>query len=276
MGLVLSLLILLTIVVIHEGGHFWAMRRNGVAIEEFSIGLGPLIWQRKDKRGTLWSLRWIPAGGYVKPSAIKTDASESETQIGLQGWELAASHWARFKIYMAGMFANATAAFIALTILFYATHRAPQVLIEWVQWAPSPLRPLACAFLASYVLWLATPVLFVVLIAKMGSAFFTGAAGPVGIITMGNQALAENPTLGAKVFGMVMFFAMINGAIAGFNMLPLFPLDGGRVAGILFEKLLGRNSTAEKYFRVATMLLIAAFFVFVILSDFIKLVPRPL
>lgn len=270
MGILIALLVLLLVVTVHEGGHYIAMLRNGVAVEEFSVGLGPKLFQWKNKRGTTISIRCLPLGGYVKPVQEPDDKG-----MELMGWEKKISRWARFKIYMAGMFFNSVAAFVAMAILFYATHRVPVFLYDLSTWAPHALRPLVCALIGSFGIWLATPALIVVLAIKMGGAFFQGTAGPLGIIMMGNDAVASNPTFGAKIYAIVMFFAMINGAIAGFNLLPLYPLDGGRIAAMLFEKVIGRiNSPAERRFKIATMLLMAAFAVFVILSDFVKLVPH--
>jgi len=60
---IVALAILITV---HEFGHFWVARRCGVWVERFSIGFGPAIWRRKDKRGTEFVIAIIPLGGYVK------------------------------------------------------------------------------------------------------------------------------------------------------------------------------------------------------------------
>jgi regulator of sigma E protease len=267
MGILVSLIVLLLIVAIHEYGHYFVMRRNGVRVEEFSVGLGPPIFQRKNKHGTVISLRLIPLGGYVKPASDGADKP-----LELQGWEKTTGRWARFRIYMAGMFANSIAAFIALAILFHATHRVPTFLWDLTGWAPHALRPLLCAWLGSFGIWLATPALIVILAVKMGSVFWSGTAGPLGILMIGNQAVAGSPDTATLVYGIVWYFAMINGAIAGFNLLPLFPLDGGRVAALVIEKIAGSpDSGAEKRFKAVTGIVILTFALFVILSDFVKL-----
>ncbi len=63
--LFLLFLMLIVLVVIHEFGHFIAAKRNGVKVEEFGFGLPPRIWGIKFGE-TLYSLNWLPIGGFVK------------------------------------------------------------------------------------------------------------------------------------------------------------------------------------------------------------------
>ncbi len=58
--LILSLLIL-----VHECGHFFAARLNGVRVEQFSLGFGPAVFKRK-RGDTEYKINLIPLGGYVK------------------------------------------------------------------------------------------------------------------------------------------------------------------------------------------------------------------
>lgn len=67
--LVLLLIFITIITFIHELGHFYIARRNGVRVSEFSIGFGPVMFQRKLELTTI-SIRWFPLGGYV---AVLTD-----------------------------------------------------------------------------------------------------------------------------------------------------------------------------------------------------------
>lgn len=64
---ILPFLVILTVLVfVHELGHFWVARRNGVRVETFSIGFGPEIAGFTDRSGTRWKLGALPLGGYVK------------------------------------------------------------------------------------------------------------------------------------------------------------------------------------------------------------------
>ena len=48
------ILVFSLIVFVHEYGHYYIAKINGVKIEKFSIGFGPAILSKKDKHGTLW------------------------------------------------------------------------------------------------------------------------------------------------------------------------------------------------------------------------------
>ncbi len=57
------LAIILAVATFHEFGHFLACKLQGVGVEEFAVGFGPKIFQKKYK-GTMYSLRCLPLGGY--------------------------------------------------------------------------------------------------------------------------------------------------------------------------------------------------------------------
>ena len=54
------------IVAIHEYGHYIVGRWSGIQAEVFSIGMGPVLFARTDRRGTRWQIAAFPVGGYVK------------------------------------------------------------------------------------------------------------------------------------------------------------------------------------------------------------------
>lgn len=64
---IIAFLVVLTpLVFVHEFGHYWVARRNGVRVETFSVGFGKEIFGITDKFGTRWKFSLIPFGGYVK------------------------------------------------------------------------------------------------------------------------------------------------------------------------------------------------------------------
>jgi len=62
---ILTILIFLIVISLHEFGHFAVAKLLGVEVLEFAIGMGPAIW-KKQKGETLYSLRIFPIGGYCK------------------------------------------------------------------------------------------------------------------------------------------------------------------------------------------------------------------
>lgn len=61
---VIAILVLASLVLIHELGHFWAARWQGIKVYSFSIGFGPILWSYQGTE-VLYCLRAFPLGGYV-------------------------------------------------------------------------------------------------------------------------------------------------------------------------------------------------------------------
>ncbi|SHG95049.1 regulator of sigma E protease [Anaerosphaera aminiphila DSM 21120] len=59
-----SILVFLIVIMLHELGHFTIAKLVGIKVDEFSIGMGPEIFQTQ-KGETKYSLRILPIGGYV-------------------------------------------------------------------------------------------------------------------------------------------------------------------------------------------------------------------
>lgn len=111
-GLIIALGILVTI---HEYGHFWVARRNGVKVLRFSVGFGKPIWRKVDKHGTEFVIAWIPLGGYVKmlderegdvPEALKSQSFNSKRPSQ------------KIAIAMAGPVANFLFAIVAFSLMY--------------------------------------------------------------------------------------------------------------------------------------------------------------
>ena len=66
MYVVLALLLLGVLIIAHEAGHFWAARACGIGVQEFSMGMGPLIAKWKSRKGTQFSVRLLPIGGFCQ------------------------------------------------------------------------------------------------------------------------------------------------------------------------------------------------------------------
>lgn len=109
-GILIGLVILVLLVVVHEFGHAVAARRNGVVVEEFGIGFPPRAWGKKLKNGVLFSLNWLPLGGFVKLQG-EHDAADKKGDYG------AATLWQKTKILVAGVFVNWIVAVLLFSVL---------------------------------------------------------------------------------------------------------------------------------------------------------------
>ncbi len=96
------------LVVFHEFGHYIAARRNGIEVEEFGIGFPPRAKVLKRRHGTVFTLNWLPLGGFVK---LKGE-HDADTEPGTFG---AASSWAKTKVMLAGVGMNLVGAVILFT-----------------------------------------------------------------------------------------------------------------------------------------------------------------
>lgn len=110
LGIIVGLIVLVLLVVVHELGHAIVARRNGVVVEEFGIGFPPRAWAKKLKNGILFTLNWLPLGGFVKLQG-EHDSADQKGDYG------AATFWQKTKILLAGVVINWLVAVVILTIL---------------------------------------------------------------------------------------------------------------------------------------------------------------
>ncbi len=103
-------IVLTPIILIHELGHFVAAKLSNIRVEEFGLGFPPRALKLGEWDGTVFSLNWIPLGGFVRP------AGEDDPTVpgGLAG----ASKRARLFVLSAGAIANFLTAIIVFWIAF--------------------------------------------------------------------------------------------------------------------------------------------------------------
>ena len=114
LGIIIGLFVLVFLVVIHELGHAIVAKRNGVVVEEFGVGFPPKAWGKKLKNGVLFTLNWLPLGGFVKLQG-ENDSASKKGDYG------AATFWQKTKILFAGVAINWIAAVVLLMILAWTT-----------------------------------------------------------------------------------------------------------------------------------------------------------
>jgi len=109
------LVIFSALILVHEWGHFQAARSCGVKVEEFGLGLPPLakkLW--KDKKGTTYTLNWLPLGGFVR---MKGEDSFDKKMLKAKDSFAAQPVWQRIMIVCAGVFMNFVTGFVLLAVV---------------------------------------------------------------------------------------------------------------------------------------------------------------
>ncbi len=104
MSIIVSLLIFGLVILVHEYGHFIAAVKSGILVEEFAIGMGPILFKKQGKE-TLYTVRAFPIGGFCKM------LGEDEDNVSERAFN-SKSVWARILVISAGVIMNTILAFI--------------------------------------------------------------------------------------------------------------------------------------------------------------------
>lgn len=90
MYIIIAILLFGILIAAHEWGHFIAARLCGVTVNEFSLGMGPVLWKKMGKKGTQFSIRALPIGGFCARRGRKrspTTLTASPTRaFGRRSW----------------------------------------------------------------------------------------------------------------------------------------------------------------------------------------------
>lgn len=121
MGILWAILLFSLLILIHEFGHFLAAKVFGVQVNEFSLFMGPAIFQKKIGE-TVYSLRCIPFGGFC---AMEGEDEESDNPRAFTR----AAWWKRLIILVAGVTMNAILGLImAIALMLPQNYRyLPQI-----------------------------------------------------------------------------------------------------------------------------------------------------
>ncbi|MDQ3089888.1 MAG: RIP metalloprotease RseP [bacterium] len=66
MSILIFIIILSLLVIVHEAGHFFMAKYFGIRVDEFGLGYPPKAKKLFTWRGTVFTLNWLPFGGFVK------------------------------------------------------------------------------------------------------------------------------------------------------------------------------------------------------------------
>ena len=110
LGILITIICFLLLVTGHEFGHFSVAKILGMRVNEFSVGMGPKIWQ-KQKGETKYSLRAVPLGGYCM---LEGDENESDDPRSFS----VQPAWAKILVFLAGPFVNVVIGILMFAAIF--------------------------------------------------------------------------------------------------------------------------------------------------------------
>jgi regulator of sigma E protease len=109
---VTAFIVLSVLVFVHELGHFLAAKRVGVKVEEFGFGYPPRIWGKKIG-GTIYSINWLPFGGFVRLFGEELDQKIQNKEAFFNK-----SKRARTLVIVAGVFFNFLLAVVIFAVVY--------------------------------------------------------------------------------------------------------------------------------------------------------------
>ncbi len=226
------------LVIIHEGGHFLVAKLFKIKVNEFSVGFGKCIWS-KTMKGTMYSLRLIPLGGYV---SMEGEESPSEEE----GSFSKASFWKKMGVVLAGPIVNIVFGLVVYFILISVIYN--------VEIAGNATMRFIGTFLDSIRTLIS------------GGASMDDLAGPVGIATIVSQ------TSGLADF--IYLLSVISLSLGLTNLLPIPPLDGGKLLIYVIEGIKRKPLKEETSLRIQMLgfMFIIGLSIFVMYNDITRIV----
>lgn len=107
--IILAVLLFSLIIFIHELGHFITAKAFGVKVNEFAIGMGPVLF-KFTINGTQYSIRAFPIGGFC---AMEGEDNGSKKEGSLSSKPV----WQRIIVVTAGVIMNIILAFVFMVII---------------------------------------------------------------------------------------------------------------------------------------------------------------
>lgn len=131
MNILVFIITLLILVILHELGHFLVAKKFGIKVLEFGFGIPPRAWGKKIGE-TIYSLNWLPFGGFVKLLGEDSDEIKDEKEkVNEDTWKKRSfatqNVWRRIYVVIAGVAMNLILAWILFWIVLGAQNFSAQV-----------------------------------------------------------------------------------------------------------------------------------------------------
>ena len=258
-GIAVGIIGFLFLITIHEGGHCLVSKLLGVRVNEFSVGMGPLLGQ-KEIRGTKYSFRLIPVGGYC---ALEGEFGEDMTDEEIENYVdtdptafVNQPLWKQCLILVAGSAVNFIFGFL-LFIIVYVIVANGQVgfgRIISIAWKD--------CFGMIRDIFVFIGGLF------NGTSSVDDVSGVVGIVAI----MADTASYG--LINVIYLVALISVNLSIMNMLPIPGLDGGRIFVSIIKALSGGKMTqkTENIINGIGMGLLLLLILLITVKDVLKLV----
>ena len=134
-GLIWTLLIITAATFLHELAHFALAKWQGVKVNSFSVGMGPILIRRM-WRGTEWRVSALPIGGYVEIDGMAGEVEGGQVRAPTRGFA-SLRPYGKIAVLLAGPIMNLLVAFLIITATYDAQgQRTPintQITISLVQ-----------------------------------------------------------------------------------------------------------------------------------------------
>lgn len=112
-SILVFILVLSVLVLVHEFGHYWVAKRNGVWVEEFGFGLPPRVFGKKIGE-TIYSINALPFGGFVRLHGEMNEEGVTKANRAFINKSL----WVKTGVIVAGVIMNFLLAIVCFAIVY--------------------------------------------------------------------------------------------------------------------------------------------------------------
>ncbi len=232
-----TLVLLGVLVIIHEGGHFIVAKLCKIKVNEFSIGFGKILFSKQTKE-TKYSVRLIPLGGFVSMEGEEEPSDE-------KGSFSNASFLQKMLIVLAGPLVNIIFGILLYFILISVIYNVQTALNSTVNFLGALVESVKILF--------------------TGGTTINDLTGPVGIANIVAQ------TSGFADF--IYLFSVISLSLGITNLLPIPPLDGGKLLIYILEAIRRKPIKEETSYKIQMLgfMFILGLSLFVMYNDVVKI-----